>query len=246
MRVQPLAAGLLACAALSLGGIAQAGDTIRLDLSSREVGAPTLDLKARPADLEMETATARWGWGWRGGWGRGLYWGGGVRFYGGYYGGFGAWYPRYPVAWWGPRFYGGWGPRFYGGGFYSGYYAPSYVYYGSYWAPCSIGPSVTVTQPVIPSMPRILEENGNGNGSAAPNNSAPVRPVPMPPASNGTFDYDGGPMNPVPMPKAPEPAQNGGHPSRPMLLNEILVSHVPASSGKWVYPAYGESPTRRR
>lgn len=245
MNLNHLAAGALAIAALVAAGPARADDLIRLG-NTGDVSAPTLDLKARPADLnaDVELAWYRGGWGGYRTWGGGYGWGGGYRGWGvgyrgwgwggGYYGGF---YPRYNVG-----FYPSYGFAYYPSFSYS--YYPSFAYYGGYF-PCSLGADVVVTTTqAVPAMPRIIE-----------NPAQRQLPMPLPgqppvmPRSEGTFDYDGGPKTPVPMPKtegelsarAPTDA-----PRRPMIVNELLVSDPAAKSGKWVYPAYGETPRRQR
>jgi hypothetical protein len=64
---------------------------------------------------------------------------------------------------------------------------------------------------------------------------------PMPPADDGTYQYDGGPQNPVPMPKAePGPANGKGT----QLPPGRVVSLPTRSAPKYTYPAYGEKPAR--
>ncbi len=231
MRVQVLTAALVVAILFAVVGPAQAGDTLRLRLPG-DTEAATLDLKARPGDLDLDPEAAHWGWGWRrpwgwGGWGWG--WGGGWGwrgYYGGYWGGY-------------RGFYGG---AFVSPGFY--YYSyPVYSYGFSFYAPCSMDGAVTIQRPSIPTMPRIID------GPApvpAPSNNQP-RPAP------GTFEYDGGPKTPVPMPPLQPQEKSARYPTKPSIVTELPVSYRPAQAtsadapkGKWIYPAYGEAPRRAR
>jgi hypothetical protein len=82
---------------------------------------------------------------------------------------------------------------------------------------------------------------GNGNGlppvESYPGNGA----VP----GDGTYPYNGGPLMPVPMP--PADAAPAVVPRIQPIPEARVVSLTPGSSpttGKWVYPAYGEVPRR--
>lgn len=243
MRVKHLAAGLVACAALWLASDARAGDLHRLAMPG-DFDAGTFDLKVRPGDKDAELSPtwfrARgWGGGWYGG---GFRYGVGFRSFGGFYGGG-----------FGPRFYGGFGPRFvggFGGPFYGGFntriivgggfYGPGFwpgPFYGPGFFPCSLDGPAVITPPAIPAMPRAQDPRDGV-------------PMPMPGAEqapNGTFDYDGGPKAPVPMPRgAAEETVVRSAPRKPMIVNEFFVSDAKPTTGKWVYPAYGETAHRER
>jgi len=270
MRVTHLTAGALLLACLFLVPPAQAGDTLRLNLPD-STDAPLRNLLADYADLNADTDLVwhrggfggfRGGYygGFRGGYGgfRGGYYGG---FRGGYYGGYrgyagfgyrgyyGGYYPRYYG--YSGGYYGGYYPRYYGysGGYYGGGY-PSYYGYScypgysySYYGICATPYAISYSAPV---MPRALSVTPSA--PAAPPDtgtpSAPAPTVPVPPLpGNGTFQYDGGPTNPVPMPKGDDkPART--IPRGPAVV-DIMVSHQEPTSGKWVYPAYGETARRQ-
>jgi len=267
MRVKHLALGVLAFAGLALASPAFGGDTIRLNLADYN-NASVKPLVATDADLDADTLEV-WGrgGGFRGGFGgfRGGF--GGYRGgFGGYRGGFGGYrggfvgFGGYRGGFYGgyrgfagyrgyyPSYYGGYYPSYYGGynGCYSypSYYGYSYSYYprycsypvysyGVYASPCSL--SVT-----IPAMPRVV-------GPTLSTPAVPAAPETVaPPAGNGTYQYDGGPASPVPMPP-PEETPTRGAPRKPAVYDEVMVS-MPAdqpSTGKWVYPAYGETPRRQ-
>jgi hypothetical protein len=238
MHARRMAIGLLALAALAfVAGTATAGDTIRLSLPSGE-SAPTLNLKATPDDLAADNVATRFGRGFGGGY-RGGYGGyrgyrGGYGYGGGYRGYYGGGYRGY----YGPRFYGSYYRPYYSSYYYSTpYYYPSYSGYG-YYSP--IGLSSTA---VISAQTTVLRP-------AAANYD---RPLPMPQADNepqlspsqsGTYPYDGGPQRQIPMPPAGE--SSVGYPglSKPALVEDLVVKLPGKSSGKWTYPAYGETPSR--
>lgn len=226
-------------------------DVIRLKLPGMD-DAPATRLGVTDEDLEaedMQLSFRRGGvWvggfrgyyggfrggyvGWRGGWGAPGYWGG----YRGFYGG--AFAPRF--AYW-PRYYG-FGPRVWG--VYSpwigygvpvasySYYVPAYTY--SYYDPCAIA-SVATIAPVrtLEIRPTVVIRPST-NGSSAP--------PPMPRADDGMYDYNGGPTSPIPMPRGEE---SMGLPRVPTPLTDRLVSIKPEpTTGKYIYPAYGELPRR--
>jgi len=261
MRVKHLAAGLLAFAGLALASPAFGGDTIRLNLADFK-DASVKPLVATDADLDADTLEV-WGrGGFRGGFhggfrgGYGGYRGGFVGHrggYGGFRGGYGGYYGGYRgfVGYRGGYggYYGGYYPRYYGG-YYGGYSYPSYYGYGygyyprycsypvySYYGVCASPCSLSVT---IPALPRVV-------GPTLSTPSAPVAPSEaLPPPGNGTYQYDGGPASPVPMPP-PEETPTRSYPRKPAVYDEIMVS-LPAEqsgTGKWVYPAYGETARRQ-
>jgi len=252
MQARFRAAGALTLAGLLLVSSARAGDTYRLSIPG-SASAPTLNLKATPADLEAETLPTFHRGGFRGGYYggfRGGYYGGfrggyygGYR--GGYYGGFRGYYPRYSGG-----FYGGYYPRYYGGYYggyggygypvYSSYYLATPGYYGSsyyqsyaYPAPCVVPMSSgTVIQSAPQTMPRTLD--------TAPQ-TMPTIPAPN---GGGTYPYDGGPKDPIPAPQ-PDEVLTRALPRIPTQMDTLEVSVKPAQEkGKWVYPAYGESARR--
>ncbi|MGL4549822.1 MAG: hypothetical protein ACRC33_01435 [Gemmataceae bacterium] len=257
-----MAAGLLALAA-GIPAARAADDDLRLTLPATP-DAATRTLGAVADDLETETVEAGYR-GYRGGWGgyRGGYggWGGGYRggYYAGYrgWGGYGGW-GGYRAGYYGGYrgFYGGYyGPR-YSGGYYS--YAPSYYssypsFYSSYsypvvssyyyYSPCAMvtaAPATTMEYRIAPSTP--------APAPAAPAPSAPVLPAPkgtVPPMPNadGTFPYNGGPTLPVPMPEGGEEASVLPRVPTPIIDRVVSLKAEPAT-GKFVYPAYGETPRR--
>ena len=67
----------------------------------------------------------------------------------------------------------------------------------------------------------------------------------MPRVTDGTYPYNGGPAAPVPMPSASE--EETVLPRVPTPLLDRVVSldyYEPKTTGKFVYPAYGETPRR--
>lgn len=246
MRGRLLATGTMSVLALLVGSNgARADGTLKLVLSN--VPAPatssgisgggeamTLQLNGDADTVPVWGHRGYWGGGYRGYWGGGYrgYWGG----YGGYggYGGWGGYYPRYYS-------YGGYYPRYYGGyygGFYPGYsnYYPRYYgYYPSFYWGCSIDGGVGAAGEVT-----VL------NGTPAttiPSNPQPYSSQPVVPQqpSTGTYPYNGGPTNPVPAPGAEPRPTNTPQPTVPL---EGRVVSLPSKPAKYVYPAYGEQPTR--
>jgi hypothetical protein len=252
MNSRRLAIGLSALAALAfVAGTAKAGDTVRLSLPGGD-SAPTHNLGATPADLAADTVATRFfrggfighrGFGgFRGYYGgyRGFGYGGYRGFgYGGYrgfgYGGYrGFGYGGYRGfgygGYYGPRFYGSY---YYGPTYYS-YPSYSYPYYSGYYPISATGAAVATQATVIrPAAPANYE-----------------RPLPMPyaddqpaPGQPGTYPYDGGPQRQVPMPSADESPVRYPNRDKPAIVEDIVVK-LPAKSGKWNYPAYGEKPSR--
>ena len=230
MSRNTVVASILSLAALALGTSAQADDILRADLS-RPDSAPVRNLLADWEDLDLETTATR-GW---------------------YRGGF------YAARFYGPRFYyyGYYGPRFYSS-YYYGYYGSRYIYAPSYYVPIytysafgyfPCADVITTPSRSVPLMPRVVEpapakpETTLPAPTPAPAKPAPATPAPAP----GTFQYDGGPTQPIPMPGS-TPDSSMGIPKRPEVYTDFVVSDPPMprrSSGKWVYPAYGETPQRR-
>jgi hypothetical protein len=234
-------------AAIALAAVAwvspvRAEETIRLGLNG---SAPTLTLGG---DNDADVIDVAWRGGYRGG-----YYGGYRGYYGGYrgyyggYGGYRSYYPRYYGGYrsYYPRYYGynSYYPRYYGG--YYGSYNPSYYggYYGSYSYPSYYGYSSYYTQPYVyfgisgdgdcgSNIVTLPLQSGTA-GQQVPNTRPPA-------TKDGTFPYDGGPDRPVPMPKVePEGTQL---PKQSVPLEGRPVSFP--SKPKYVYPAYGEQPTR--
>ncbi len=223
-------AAVLTAAGLVAASPARAGDVFKLALN-REATAPTQGLLLHG---DADTVAVR-GYAYHRAYYRPTY-----RGYANY---------RYPY-----RYYPSVSLSF-GYGYGYGYAAPSYyyapapiyvappVYYYTtpsyYYAPMSLGvqtyslPAGNVTYSVMRP------------GATAPEQVMP--PVPR----DGTFQYDGGPANPVPMPGA-EPGPAGAprqfHIAPPAELRVSLPnatkSTKDSTTGKFVYPAYGEQPRR--
>jgi hypothetical protein len=233
MYARRLAIGLSTLAALAfVAGTATAGDTIRLSLPSGE-SAPTINLKATPADLAADTVATRFG---RGGFGgfRGGFRGGFVGHrvgFGGFRGGFGGGYRGFYRPYYSSYYYRT--PYYYG----TPYIYPYYSSYG-YYSP--IGLSATAS---ISTQTTVLRP------AAA---SGYERPLPMPeedqprlaPSEPGTFPYDGGPQRQIPMPAVGEMPVSYPGQNKPAIVEDIVVKLPAKSSGKWTYPAYGEKPSR--
>lgn len=242
-----LGIGLLALFVLLVPTARADDDVIRLALPS-DTDSTIRTLGATNADLNADTQEARWGWG-RGFYGRGFYGGGFYGrgfytggFYGRYYGGFrgfhGGFYPRYAFA---PRAWGYY-PRTFG--FHSPVVSYNYGWgFGPAWSysyfPCAA--------PVVaaPVTTLVIRPPTTYSLPATPATPAPQAPPRMPSADDGTFQYDGGPMVPVPMPRQEEQMELPRVPT-PVSIRE--VSYVPTGSapatGKWQFPAYGEQPRR--
>jgi hypothetical protein len=270
MLLKHLMTALAAVAVLALANPGQAGDTIKLKLPDKKTDTRTL--KATEADLDTEIIDARhYGGGFRGGsrggfsgyrggfygghrggYGgyRGGYYGG---YRGGYYGGYrGGYYGGYRGGYYGGYGYGGYSPYYAGYSYYPsynyGYYAPgaySYNYgYGSvYVSPCSSVASAT-RPPYSPSPSYSLRPNPSVN--PGPTVTPPTLPPPTENKGNpGSYQYNGGPKDPVPMPRADENPMS--LPRKPRITEDIPVSTAvkDAKTGKWVYPAYGETAARK-
>jgi len=248
MRSLLLTGGLLAVALLVPALRAQ-DDDLRLRLpaaSGQPADTRTLGLTAADEDAELIDTRFRAGFvGFRGGFYRPVYYYGGfyrpVYYYGGFY------RPAF--------YYGGfYRPAFYYGGFYrgvgfgygfGGFYSVPFVNYGFF--PCSVTEATPVTtleyriKPLLPAatqptpskQPMLPRPNGGG-------------PPPMPQAE-GTYEYNGGPTAPVPMPPMPPATERDvmNLPRIPTPIIERYVSIRPEpTTGKYVYPAYGEQPRR--
>jgi hypothetical protein len=142
------------------------------------------------------------------------------------------------------------------------YYPPTYVSLASYGQPgfdspppasypppdyfaplpfyCPIG--LTIDAYTLPGGQRVESYSlGGGGASYAVVWPADPRALPMPPARDATYLYDGGPDDPVPLPgpdpdTASAPHFRVGPAARPVSLA--------ARRGAFVYPAYGEAPER--
>jgi len=268
MHGKYLAVGL---AGLLLAGSARAGDVVRTSMHD-PYNTPTVALKADLDDLNADTLPAfhrgsRGGYygGYRsyyGGYSNGYYprysnggyYNGGYsngyypRYYnGGYYNGYSngysnGYYPRYSN---GGYYNGGYSNGYYNGCYNGGYYGGYVTYYPRvyYYSPCSVVVSTstpqvtTVTKGSKLPSPRPSDPPA---GSVAPRTATPGK---------GTFLYDGGPRKPIPMPGAGDSTPMT-EPRGPAVAHELLVRYAaPAKTttpkkGTWVYPAFGEAPTR--
>jgi hypothetical protein len=271
MKGRGFAVGVLAALGVfAWTGRGRADDTIRLNLVDN---APTKTLvdDGKGADTVRTWYRGGFGWGGYRGFGfggyRGFGWGGyrgfgfgGYRgfgyggFYRPYYGfGYGGFYRPYYGFGYGRLGYGlGYGLGGYGlGGYGLGGYGLGYglggfglggygygIGYGGYWGPCSGGGVVTSTYTL--NMP--VATLGTPLPQAVP--QAPV----IVPNDGATYPYDGGPQQVVPTPQAvPNPPEVSTPPAkaprRTVPLEGRSVS-LPKASGKWTYPAYGETAKR--
>jgi len=263
MYAKRLVIGLLALTAIAfLASSASAADTIRLGQPGAAT-APTVNLKATPDDLAADTIEAGYRYG-RGfvGYGRGF--GGYGRGYGGYGRGYATTLPAYRYGygyrnygyggWYGYRNGYGYRPYYWGAGYYRpyfwprAYYAPSYYYYypsysGYYYYPSTYYYPIArvVTAPSV-GLDYQSSSPGYALPSPVPEGTNPT-PVP-PPGGNGTYPYDGGPRAPVPMPPADDTSVQSLRLTKPALVEDLVVTMPGKATGKWNYPAYGETPTR--
>ena len=122
---------------------------------------------------------------------------------------------------------------------YGSYYYPSYSYYSNpYYAPYSYYSSAYY-YPI----------NGNANASQAyrdsnlvvtsPQPTPKPQTVPMPPADNSTYPYDGGPANPIPAPKKVGDVKVLPSDARIVALPPQSTTNARAA-GQFSYPAYGD------
>jgi hypothetical protein len=246
--------GGVALASLLAPALRADDDDLRLRVPEKSAPADkpaeTRTLAMTPQDDDAETLEMRWrggfvgyrggfvghrGWGWGGGWHRPIGWGWGGGFYrpvfvGGFYRGVGF----------------GWGHPGFVGGFYAPpIYTAPIVSYG--YLPCNVTevtPVTTLEFRIQPAVPAPVDS------------SLPTRPVlprpndgaaPRMPNADGTFDYNGGPTNPVPAPPMPPAGERDvmNLPRIPTPITERYVSDRPEpTTGKYVYPAYGETPRR--
>lgn len=173
-------------------------------------------------------------------------------FHHGFHRGFGfaafrPWYGRY-YPW---SFYGlGLGYPYYSYAYYSYPYYPysypiySYSYplssysYPPYGYPCSYsgtdGGYLTGTA---------VLSTGSAAYGPSTYGDLPADGPPMPPAGESTYPDDGGPGESIPLPRG-ESATPPTPPRSTAPAREHVTSS-PAPGGKWVYPAYGESPRRQ-
>ncbi len=250
-----LGAALVALALMAPA--ARADDVIRLKLPDAD-DTPIKTLGATADDLDAGNIETRYYRGGYGGYRGGFY--GGYRGYAGYRGGFyggyrGGYYAGYRGGYWGGYrgyvgyrgFYGyrgfGYSPWYAYGGLggygYGGYPVVSYSYYApaysySYYDPCAVvGAAVAAPVRTLEVRPTVSARPYSG-GTAPP---------PMPRADEGgSYDYNGGPIAPVPMPRGDE---SMGLPRVPTPVVDRVVSlKVEPTTGKYVYPAYGEAPRR--
>jgi hypothetical protein len=191
---------------------------------------------------------------------RGGYYGGyrgfGYGGYRGFYGGYRGFYPRYYGGYgYGLRGlyagYGGYGYGGYGYGGYGGYYPSYYSYYSYpsvyysypgysyYYSPCatvmSVAPATTLDYSIVPSTP--------ADPTTPSTPSLKTTPAPPMPRVDGTYPYNGGPSTPVPMPKGGDEAMTLPRVPTPILDRVVSLKDEP-TTGKYVYPAYGELPRR--
>jgi len=250
---------------LTLPGAADAADA-----PTRTLGATNDDLTADTFETRYYGGGGyRGGYGGYRGYGggyRGGYYGG---YRGGYYGGYRGGYYGY-----GRGYYGGYGRGLYIGGFgrgygyggygYGGYgygyggYAPVYSYYSYpvypsysyYYSPCavvasSVAPATTLDYSITPSTPT---PSGPTLSTTPTTPTTPTLPTPGAgvappmPRADGTYPYNGGPAALVPMPKGEETMTL---PRVPTPITDRIVSlEVEPKTGKFLYPAYGETPRR--
>jgi len=265
--------------------VSQANDTIRL-------GGPSV-LSDIQGDTDTELIRYYGGRGYYGG-GRGYYGGHGHyghgnygynrgygNYYGGYNRGYGSYYGGYNRGYYG-GYYGGYGRSYYGGyyggyrpyygygSYYGGYAQPYYSNYGSYSNYGYYGISGTGAPLLTAQVP--AEYYPYQAQSQVPQNY--TQPY-MPPASNGTYPYDGGPSSPIPMPAdSAVPTNNGPRGTVPLdgklvslprettgaagsvavptmvRLNQVATSApIRPASTRIAYPAYGDeriAPAARR
>lgn len=263
MRGNWFTAGLLAAVGVLIWAVpSRAGDVVRLNLAQ---DAPTTNLvdDGQGADT-VRTWYRGFGYGgYRGFGGYGLgyrgfgYGGYGLGYRGFGFGGYGLGYRGFGLGGYGlgyrsfgyggfyrPFGYGlgyglgglgfgglGYGGFGYGGIGYGGFY-PGFGY-GYGFGPCAgaTAPAYNLAMPVA-----TLGTPLNG----APNylNIDP----PQAPADAGTYPYDGGPRRAVPAP-AEQVQPSRTTPQRTVPMEGRTVS-LPKASGKWSYPAYGETARR--
>jgi len=246
----------------------------KADATARTLGATNDDLDADTIEARYGYRGGFGGYGrgyYGGGYGRGYYGGGyGRGYYGGYgrgfslnigiggYGGYG--YGRGYYGGYYPRYYGGYYPRYYGGfypSYYSSYYYPS-VYYGGYYPSyySSYSYPIVSSYPVVSSYPIAVASSASsttvdyGTYSTTPSISTlPSRggaAPPVMPRADGSYSYDGGPTTPVPMPSVPSEEERLMRLPRvptPVVDRVVSLKDEP-TTGKFVYPAYGETPRR--
>jgi hypothetical protein len=224
-----LLAGGLAAGLLAAPSAGASDDTVRL--------GGNIDSKATTLayDGSADTVLTH---GYRGGFGHVHYRGVGWGYYG-YHG------PRYSYYYrgWIPPVYVSVGPSYY----YSApyyytppvYYSPAYSYY-PISLQAQVGVAPTLSRPVLQVAP------GQQSYSPAGPARIPVMPTPVQPG-DGTFKYDGGPASPVPLPgdsSAPINQPRGNPlPADGRYVSLPSKTTTAASSGRLVYPAYGESAT---
>jgi len=246
---------------LSLPGDASA-PTLNLKATAEDLAADTLEAAYRGGYHGGYHGGYRGGYVAHRGYGfRGGYYGGYrahasqlpyYRGYRGYYGGYRGYYGGYRGYYGGGfRYYGGYWPRY--GAAYYGSYSPSYYYYNPGYSGYSYS-SGGYCSPIVESSTVVVQPRTTVLRPAAPSYDLPA-PTLMPqadelprivPSQPGTFPYDGGPNNQIPMPPADESSTSYPRLSKPALVEDLVVK-LPgksSSSGKWTYPAYGETPSR--
>jgi hypothetical protein len=240
----------------------RAGDTIRLDLPSKDAPTMTLLDDGQGADT-VEARGRGFGGGFHGGFHGGGFHGGGFHgggFRGGFHSGFRGGFHgvgfrggfvgsrrfvgfgRFGFA---RGFYGGFGRGYWGGywpyygGGYSGYY-PCYAGYGSYY-PGGYCPGVYYYPCVNGTSVTYSTLAPLGLGvQVSPGAGQPLVPDAPVPGEDGTYPYDGGPQNPLPAPRTMPRADPTTAP--PALPLEGRAVSLPRTTSKYSYPAYGEKP----
>jgi hypothetical protein len=260
-----LLAGGVSLAAMLAPALRADDDELRLRVPGQAApaGKPadTRTLAMNSQDDEAETLEMRWRGGfvgYRGGFVgyRGFGFGGFHRpvfVGGGFYRGFGFGGFHRPVFVGGGfyRGFGGFHPGFVGGGFVGGGFFPPPIYTAPFvnygYFPCAVTEATPVTTLAFRIEPAV---------PAPVDSSLPTRPVlprpsegaaPRMPNADGTFDYNGGPTNPVPALPMPPASERDvmNLPRVPTPITERYVSDRPEpTTGKYVYPAYGETPRR--
>ena len=206
-------------AALATGCLLAAGRVVSAQDTIR-LGGPSAQAAKETTDTEL--VHRRYGH-------HGGYYGGG-RYYGGYYGR--SYYSSYYYR---PYYY----PRAYS------YYTPSYYYTPTYYAPAYYPAASYYYYPIAGEnvAAPVTTVQGTYQGPA-PQQYVP----PMPPAGNGTFQYDGGPRQPIPAPVPDINPAKGTRGSVPIdgklvSLPAIPLVNLPQSvAPRTAYPAYGDEP----
>jgi hypothetical protein len=138
---------------------------------------------------------------------------------------------------------------------HSYYYRPYYYSYGYRISGSSCTPgvvySLSLALPCV-SGSVVLDPAEGPPPLSSPPAAQPQKPVPpMPKSDNGTYPYDGGPTSPAPIPgagttppSAPAPRVAPSPAVEVPATGRLVSAQGSKSTGKWIYPAYGEQPRR--